>query len=269
MITYPQIDPVIFGLGPLQVRWYGLMYVLGFAAVYVLVAHQIKKYRLKFIEEHYEDLNFALIIGLIIGARLGYVAFYNTGYYLQHPGEIIAIWQGGMSFHGSLLGLIAAAWLFCRKNHIPFLPTADLYVVAIPIGLGLGRIGNFINGELFGRISDVPWSMVFPAGGPLPRHPSQLYEFLLEGVVIFVFLWSLKTVHYRRQWPGGTLFAAFLISYGVLRSFVELFREPDVQLGFLAGSLTMGQILSSLMILAGAAILFLNRQKSRSATNHT
>jgi phosphatidylglycerol:prolipoprotein diacylglycerol transferase len=268
MISYPQIDPVIFALGPLKVRWYGLMYVLGFAAVYVLVAHQIKKYRLKFIKDHFEDLNFALIIGLILGARLGYVAFYNTGYYLQHPGEIIAIWQGGMSFHGSLLGLIAAAWLFCRKNSLPFLQTADLYVVAIPIGLGLGRIGNFINGELFGRVSDVPWSMVFPSGGPMPRHPSQLYEFLLEGVLLFIILWSLKSVHYRRQWPGGTLFAAFLIGYGLFRSFVELFREPDVQLGFLVGQLTMGQILSSLMILAGAIILFLNRQKSRSATNH-
>ncbi|MCK4839020.1 MAG: prolipoprotein diacylglyceryl transferase, partial [Desulfobulbaceae bacterium] len=143
-----------------------------------------------------------------------------------------------------------------------------LYVVAIPVGLGLGRIGNFINGELFGRISEVPWSMVFPTGGPLPRHPSQLYEVLLEGVLLFIFLWPLKTVHYRRQWPGGTLFAVFLISYGVLRSFVELFREPDVQLGFLVGQLTMGQLLSCLMILAGATILFLNRKKSRSATDH-
>lgn len=267
MIAYPQIDPVIFGLGPLKIRWYGLMYVLGFAAVYVLVGHQIKKYRLNFIKDHFEDLNFTLIIGLILGARLGYVVFYNTGYYLQHPGEIFAIWQGGMSFHGSLLGLIVAAWLFCRKHSMPFLRTADLYVVAIPIGLGLGRIGNFINGELFGRVSDVPWGMVFPAGGPLPRHPSQLYEFLLEGVVLFVFLWLLKTVHYRRRWPGGTLFAAFLISYGVLRSFVELFREPDVQLGFLVGQLTMGQILSSLMILGGVTMLFLNNRQSRTPTD--
>lgn len=267
MINYPQIDPVIFGLGPLKIRWYGMMYVLGFAAVYVLVAHQIKKYRLNFIKNHFEDLNFTLVIGLILGARFGYVAFYNTGYYLQHPGEILAIWQGGMSFHGSLLGLVVAAWWFCRKHSMPFLRTADLYVVAIPIGLGLGRVGNFINGELFGRVSDVPWSMVFPTGGPLPRHPSQLYEFLLEGVVLFIFLWLLKTVHYRRQWPGGTLFAAFLISYGVMRSFVELFREPDAQLGFLLGQLTMGQILSGLMIIAGTAILFLNSRKNRAPTD--
>lgn len=261
MLIYPQIDPVIFAFGPLKVRWYGLMYVLGFAAVYILVSLQVRKYRLNFIKDHFEDLNFALIIGLILGARLGYVAFYNTDYYLQHPGEIFAIWQGGMSFHGSLLGLIAAGWLFCRKKNISFLRTADLYAVTVPIGLGLGRIGNFINGELFGRVTDVPWSMVFPAGGPMSRHPSQLYEFLLEGVLLFMLLWPLKTVHYRRQWPAGTLFAAFLVGYGVLRSFVELFREPDVQLGFIAGPLTMGQTLSIIMILAGATIFFLNSRK--------
>lgn len=261
MIPYPQIDPVILALGPLKVRWYGLMYVLGFAAVYILVEHQVKKYRLKFIKNHIEDLNFALIIGLILGARLGYVAFYNTGYYLQHPGEIIAIWQGGMSFHGSLIGLTFASWLFCRKRAIPFLKTVDLYVVAVPIGLGLGRIGNFINGELFGRVSEVPWSMVFPTGGPMSRHPSQLYEFLLEGVLLFIILWSLKSVHYRRKWPSGSLFAAFLILYGIFRSFVELFREPDVQLGFLVGHLTMGQTLSGLMVLAGATIIFRNLRK--------
>jgi phosphatidylglycerol:prolipoprotein diacylglycerol transferase len=262
MVPYPQIDPVIFSLGPLKVRWYGLMYVLGFAAVYLLVARQIKQYRLSFIRDHFEDLNFVLIIGMILGARLGYVTFYNFGYYLENPSEIIAIWQGGMSFHGALLGLVAAAWLFCRKREIPFLKTTDLYVVAIPIGLGLGRIGNFINGELFGRVSDVPWSMIFPTGGPLSRHPSQLYEFLLEGVLLFIILWNLKSVHYRREWPGGTLFAVFLIGYGLFRSFVELFREPDIQLGFLVGPLTMGQTLSSLMVLAGIAIFIFNRLRS-------
>jgi phosphatidylglycerol:prolipoprotein diacylglycerol transferase len=261
MLPYPQIDPVIFGLGPLKVRWYGLMYVLGFAAVYFLVAFQIRKYRFNFIKDHFEDLNFALIIGLILGARLGYVAFYNPAYYLAHPGEIVAIWQGGMSFHGALLGLLAAGWLFCRRQAIPFLKTADLYVVTVPIGLGLGRIGNFINGELYGRVAEVPWSMVFPTGGPLPRHPSQLYEFLLEGVLLFIILWALKSVHYRRQWPSGTLLAAFLVGYGLLRSFAELFREPDVQLGFLAGHLTMGQTLSGLMVLAGATIFYLTRRK--------
>lgn len=263
MIPYPQIDPVIFALGPLKIRWYGMMYVLGFAAVYILVSYQIKNYRLKFIRDRFEDLNFALILGLILGARLGYVAFYNTGYYLQHPLEILAIWRGGMSFHGSLLGLILAGWIFCRKNKIPFLKTADLYSVTVPIGLGLGRVGNFINGELFGRISDVPWAMIFPAGGPVARHPSQLYECLLEGVLLFLILWPLKTIHYRRQWPAGTLFATFLICYGVFRSFVELFREPDVQLGFLTGHLTMGQTLSGFMILAGSTIFFLNSRNNQ------
>jgi len=261
MLTYPQIDPVIFSLGPLKVRWYGLMYVFGFAAAYLLVARQIRTYRLKFIEDHFEDLNFVLIIGLILGARLGYVVFYNTGYYLHNPGEIFAVWQGGMSFHGALLGLVTAGVLFCRKKGLPFLKTADLYAVTVPIGLGLGRIGNFINGELFGRVSDVPWSMVFPAGGPLPRHPSQLYECLLEGILLFTILWFLKSVHYNRKWPAGSLFAAFLIGYGLLRSFAELFRQPDIQLGFLVGGLTMGQILSSLMILTGIVIIIFNRQK--------
>jgi phosphatidylglycerol:prolipoprotein diacylglycerol transferase len=174
-----------------------------------------------------------------------------------------------MSFHGALLGLVAAGWLFCRKRAIPFLKVADLYVVTIPIGLGLGRIGNFINGELFGRVTDVPWAMVFPLGGPMGRHPSQLYECLLEGLLLFIILWSLKTVHYRRGWPGGTLFATFLIGYGVFRSMGELFREPDVQLGFLAGQLTMGQTLSSLMILAGGAIFFLNRKPSNRSDQHS
>lgn len=262
MIPYPHIDPVIFSLGPLKVRWYGMMYVLGFAAVYLLVSRQIRKYRLQFIRDHFEDLNFVLIIGLILGARLGYVAFYNAGYYLDNPAEILAVWQGGMSFHGALLGLIAAGWLFCRRKGISFLKTADLYTVTVPVGLGLGRIGNFINGELYGRVTDVPWSMVFPGAGPLPRHPSQLYEFLLEGVLLFIILWTLKNVHYRRGWPAGTMFAAFLIGYGLFRSFVELFREPDIQLGFLLGPLTMGQILSSLMILAGAAMIFFTRIRS-------
>ena len=266
MINYPQIDPIIFALGPLKVRWYGLMYVLGFAAVYILVAYQIRKYQLKFIKDHFEDLNFTLIIGMILGARLGYVAFYNMSYYLQHPSEIVAIWQGGMSFHGALLGLIIANLLFCRKHDISFMKTTDLYVVTIPIGLGLGRIGNFINGELFGRVTEMPWGMVFPAAGNMPRHPSQLYECLLEGVLLFIILWALKSAHYRFKWSSGTLFSIFLICYGLFRSFAELFREPDVQLGFLVGQLTMGQTLSSLMILAGITILFLNRVKKRRAT---
>lgn len=256
MIAYPDIDPVIVHLGPLQIRWYGLMYVLGFIASYLLVRHQIRRFQLKELARHFENLNMALIISLIVGGRLGYVLFYNLSYYLQHPLEIVATWQGGMSFHGALLGLIAAGFFYCRRHHLDFWRTADIYVVTAPIGLGLGRIGNFINGELFGRVTDVPWGMVFPAGGPLPRHPSQLYECLLEGVLLFIILWNLKNLQVKRRWPTGTMLVCFLIGYGVLRCFAELFREPDAQLGFLAAHLTMGQLLSGFMILAGGLLLF-------------
>jgi len=258
MLPYPDIDPAIFRLGPLQVRWYGLMYVLGFFAAYHLVRHQIKKFDVSWLVDHFENLNFFLLLGLILGGRFGYVFFYNPAYYFTHPGEILATWQGGMSFHGALIGLVLAAVLFCHRHKIDFWQTADLYVAAIPVGLGLGRIGNFINGELFGRVSDVPWAMVFPGGGPLARHPSQLYECLLEGVLLFVVLWRLK----EQRWPSGFMLASFLVSYGFLRILVELFREPDPQLGFLLASLTMGQLLSGIMIVAGGLIFVLRRRKA-------
>lgn len=257
MITYPDIDPVIFSIGPLKVRWYGLMYVLGFAATYVLVRYQARKYNLHKLEQTFENLNIALIFSLIVGARVGYALFYNFSYYADNPMAIIAIWQGGMSFHGAFLGLVFGGLLYCRKVGLPFMQTADIYIVTIPIGLGLGRIGNFINGELFGRVTDVPWAMIFPAGGPLPRHPSQLYEFLLEGVVLFTLLWLLKDVKRRRHWPDGTMLALFLVFYGIMRTFVELFREPDVQLGLFFSLLSMGQILSTLMIIAGCGLLYI------------
>lgn len=261
MLNYPHIDPVIFRLGPLAVRWYGLMYIIGFLAVHLLVGYQTRKYKLTRLAERYEDLNFFLILSLILGARLGYILFYNFSYYLGHPLEIIAVWQGGLSFHGALLGMLLGGWLFCRKHKLDFLATTDVYVVAIPIGLGLGRIGNFINGELFGRVSDVPWAMVFPAGGPMPRHPSQLYECFLEGVLLFTVLWTLRIFHYRRGWPAGTLIATFLLGYGALRILVEQFREPDLQVGFLFNLLTMGQLLSGLMVAAGLFLLFRTRRQ--------
>ena len=260
MISYPNIDPVIFHLGPLQIRWYGLMYVLGFIASYLLVRHQIGRFQLKKLGVHFENLNVVLIISLVVGGRLGYVVFYNLPYYLQHPLEIAATWQGGMSFHGALIGLIVAGLYYCRRHKLDFWQTADIYVVTVPIGLGLGRIGNFLNGELFGRVTDVPWAMIFPGGGPLPRHPSQLYECLLEGVLLFVLLWNLKNLQHARNWPTGTMLACFLAGYGMLRWFAELFREPDAHLGFLAGSLTMGQLLSGGMILAGIVLLFVRRK---------
>ncbi len=262
MLTYPDIDPVIFSIGPLQVRWYGLMYVLGFGATMALVKYQIKKFRFAELDLHFENLNLVLIISLVLGGRLGYVLFYNLPYYLRHPSEIMATWQGGMSFHGAMLGIVAGGLIFCRRKGLDFWRAADLYAVTIPIGLGLGRIGNFINGELYGRVTDVPWGMVFPGGGPLPRHPSQLYESFLEGLLLFVILWFFKEKRNPpSSWPSGSMVALFLVLYGSFRIFVEFFREPDAHLGFLAGGLTMGQLLSSLMIVAGIVISLLRRRK--------
>lgn len=262
-MTFPVIDPVIFGLGPLQVRWYGLMYVLGFAASYFLVRKQIVESKDTRLAKQFENLNLVLILSVILGGRLGYVLFYNLPYYLQHPLDILATWQGGMSFHGACLTLILAGALFCRYKKIPFWKTADMYVVTVPIGLGLGRIGNFINAELYGRVTDVPWGVVFPGGGPLPRHPSQLYEALLEGVLLFTILWLFKgkTAEKSTAWPYGSMLAIFLIGYGLFRFTVEFFREPDPQLGFLLNLMTMGQLLSSMMLLAGVFIWVYRRGK--------
>lgn len=262
MLPYPEIDPVLLHLGPLQVRWYGLMYVLGFIASYLLVQYQIKRYSLTVLARHFENLNLVLIVSLVLGARLGYVLFYNPAYYLANPQDILATWQGGMSFHGALMGMLLGGLIFCRITGLPFWQSADVYIITTPIGLGLGRIGNFINGELYGRVSDVPWGMVFSAGGVMPRHPSQLYETFLEGVVLFSLLWLLKNRYWQRSWPSGSLLALFLLFYGIFRTIVELFREPDAQLGFLFGVLTMGQLLSSLMIGTGLLILLLRRKSA-------
>ena len=260
-MTYPQIDPVIFSVGPLHVRWYGMMYVLGFVATIMLVKYQIKKFDFKELEKNFDNLNLVLIISLVLGGRLGYVFFSNFSYYMQNPSQILATWQGGMSFHGGLLGVLIGALIFCRKKGLDFWRVTDMYTVTIPIGLGLGRLGNFINAELYGRVTDVSWGMVFPGGGPLPRHPSQLYEAFLEGFLIFIILWFLKEKQKPpSSWAHGSMLAIFLILYGVFRIIVEFFREPDAHLGFLAGGMTMGQLLSSLMILGGIT-LFLIRKK--------
>ena len=252
MLAYPEIDPVLLHIGPLQIRWYGLMYVLGFTASYLLVRYQLKERSFPELQENFENLNITLIISMIIGARLGYVVFYNLGYYLSHPLEIAATWSGGMSFHGGAIGLVVGGLWYCRRKKIPFLRAADTYMVTMPIGLFLGRLGNFMNAELFGRPTDLPWSMIFPGGGPLPRHPSQLYEAFFEGLILFIVLWSLRGRPYQghRLWPHGSLLALFFIGYGVLRFFIEFTREPDAQIG-LIGPFSMGQILCSLMVLAG------------------
>lgn len=255
-LTFPQIDPIIFSLGPLHIRWYGLMYVIGFTASYFLVRQQIRQFRMTRLEEQFENLNVLLILAVVLGGRLGYVLFYNFDYYLKHPLEIPAIWSGGMSFHGACMALIIVGWLFCRKKQVDFWQAADIYAATIPIGIGLGRVGNFINGELFGRVTTMPWGMVFPDGGPLPRHPSQLYEAVLEGLILFVLLWSVRRRPWqsRRFWPHGSIFALFLLGYGAMRIVVESFREPDPQLGFIWQLFTMGQLLSGAMALAGAGV---------------
>jgi phosphatidylglycerol:prolipoprotein diacylglycerol transferase len=258
MLTFYQIDPVIFQIGPLAVRWYGLMYLLGFAAAYLLICHLSKLRGLALSKEGVSDLLFYGVLGVILGGRLGYVLFYNFEQYLSRPLEIFAVWQGGMSFHGGLLGVIAASVLFCWRRKLPMLLCGDVLVASATIGLGLGRIGNFINAELWGRVTDLPWGMVFPGAGPLPRHPSQLYEAALEGLVLFLILYLL----HRRKVAEGVPFFCFFAGYGLFRFLVEFVRQPDAHLGFLWGGATMGQLLSLPMILFGiSGLLYVSMRK--------
>ncbi len=256
MLPYPEIDPEIIRIGPIAVRWYGLMYLLGFISSYLLVRYQLKRLRLGIGNEFLEGLYTYIILGLIIGARLGYVIFYNLSYYIKNPIEIFAIWHGGMSFHGGLIGSVLAGIMFCRKANINVWLIADLIAATAPIGIGFGRIGNFINGELYGRVTDVPWAMVFPHAGDLPRHPSQLYEFFLEGIVLFTILWTLKGKGFKK----GVIFSLFIIFYGLFRFIVEFFREPDPHIGFIMDVFTTGQLLSGFMIIAGI-FLFIWRNR--------
>ncbi len=258
MTPYPEINPIIFSIGPLAVRWYGLMYVLGFCSTYFLVAYQAKRFGWHQLTAHFDNLNFSLILGVILGGRIGYICFYNLSYYIDKPAELFAVWQGGMSFHGGCIGALVAGMLYASRTGLDFWKGADLYVATVPIGLFFGRIGNFINGELFGRVTDAPLGMVFPGGGPLPRHPSQLYEAFLEGIVLFIILWAVKNKPWQQPakiiWVHGSVLSLFLICYGLFRSCVEYFREPDPQLGLLFLNLSMGQILSCLMIGAGLTL---------------
>lgn len=250
-VPFPAIDPVFFRWGPLQFRWYGLMYVLGLTAAYFVIKHRAATRAIPLSNVQLYDLIMYAAFGVFLGGRLGYTIFYNPTYYLHHPAEILAVWEGGMSFHGGLLGTCAALALFCYRKGFAVYPIADLAAQAVPIGLGCGRVGNFINGELYGRPTDVAWCMVFPRGGEACRHPSQLYEAALEGVVLFVVLGFLGKTHT----PPGTTFWSFITGYGILRSIGELFREPDAHLGFMLGSLTMGQLLSLPMVLLGFTMI--------------
>ncbi len=257
------INPILIDLGPVRVSWYGLMYVLGFFASYLLVRYQMKKKDFRISKLEVENLFFYLILGLIIGARLGYVLFYDLKKYLAEPLEIFAVWHGGMSFHGGLIGVLIVGILFSWKNKKSFWKIADLFIVTVPIGLGLGRIGNFINGELYGRVTQVPWAMIFQTDEKLlPRHPSQLYESGLEGGILFLILWFLKD----KKLPEGALLAVFFSLYGLFRFILEFFRQPDPQLGFILGPFTMGQILCSLMIIGGIVLFVYLKGRKQGAT---
>ncbi len=257
------IDPVIFQIGSFKLQYYGLMYLVGFAIVYLLTSYRIKKeVQWDLSDEHLQGLLTAMIIGLIVGARLGYVVFYNPGYYLGHPLEIIlpvSFRNGiqftgisGMSYHGGLICTVIGAWWYIYKHQLHFRKMADLLIPCIPLAYTFGRLGNFINGELWGRSTSVPWGMYFPTGGPVLRHPSQLYEAFGEGIFLFILLWPLR----NRVRTDGAMLPLYLIGYGCVRFVVEYFRQPDDHLGFVLLRFSMGQILCSAMILAGALLLF-------------
>ena len=252
MLIHPQIDPIAIAIGPLAVRWYGLMYLIGFGIAFLLARSRIKRGMSGNISYAvFDDLFFFCVLGVVLGGRLGYVLFYKPGYYISHPLEIFAVWQGGMAFHGGFLGVLLAMVYIARKHRIHWLAIMDFIAPLVPPALAAGRIGNFINGELWGRTTDVAWGMVFRGAGALPRHPSQLYQFALEGVLLFVILWAYSA----KPRPTGAVSAMFLIGYGALRFAAEFFREPDDFLGLLAFNLSMGQWLSLPMILAGIAML--------------
>jgi phosphatidylglycerol:prolipoprotein diacylglycerol transferase len=250
-IPYPHIDPVFLRLGPVQLRWYGLMYMISFIIGFFALRRLAKRRKLNLSNDDLYDLLFYMILGVMVGGRLGYVLLYDLSSYMRDPLSIFAIWQGGMSFHGGFVGMFLAALYITRKKGWHFMDVADLVSAAAPIGIGLVRIGNFINGELFGRPTNVAWAMVFPEGGSSPRHPSQLYEAILEGLVLFFILQWL----YRKNFHRGTVFWAFLAFYGLFRFSVEFLREPDAQIGFDLGPFTRGQELTFPMLVLGMVMM--------------
>ena len=261
MLAYPNIDPVALHLGPLSVHWYGLMYLVGFVLCWSALAWRARDTSRGFTTEQVSDMLFYAALGIILGGRIGYMVFYAWSDLIAHPLLIFQVWKGGMAFHGGLLGVIIALWIYAVKTGKHVIDLTDFAAPVVPLGLGAGRIGNFINGELWGKVTDVPWAMIFPSGGPYPRHPSQLYEFLLEGVVMFTILW-LYSAKPRPRWAVSGL---FLILYGCFRFCVEFVRVPDIQVGYVAfGWLTEGQVLSFPMIVAGfMMMMWAYRSKKR------
>ena len=263
MLTYPDIDPVAISLGPIQVHWYGLMYLVGFVGGWWLGVVRAKQPHSGWRTTEIGDLLFYVALGVVLGGRLGYTFFYNLDAFLEDPLVLFRVWEGGMAFHGGLLGVLAALWIYGRKTGRHFFQVADFVAPLVPLGLLAGRIGNFINGELWGRPTDLPWGMVFPYVDDQPRHPSMLYEAALEGVVLLAVLWFYS----RRPRPMMAVSGLFLLLYGTFRFAVEFVREPDAHMGFLAGHwLTMGMLLSLPMVAAGIALLgFAYRRQGRRA----
>ena len=257
VLLFPQFDPVLVQIGPLAIRWYALAYIVALLLGWRLMRRLVRQAPVVATEVQVDDFLTWATLGVVLGGRIGYVLFYQPGHYFSHPLDALAVWQGGMSFHGGALGVSIATLWFCHSQKIPLLGFADRLAAVVPIGLFLGRVANFINGELWGRPAPdwLPWAMIFPRAGDIPRHPSQLYQAGMEGVLLFILVFSLS----RRAWVRarfGMLTGVFLAGYGVARIIGELFREPDSFLGFLAGGLTMGQLLSAPMVLLGLWLIW-------------
>lgn len=263
MIKFPEIDPVIVSIGPINIYWYSFGYIFGILFGWFYAVKLAKKFKLNIPKKTIEDCISWVIIGIILGGRLGYVLFYDLDRYLAHPIAILKIYEGGMASHGGFIGVILATYLFCRKHKVEFMLMADIAAAVAAIGFFLGRIGNFINAELYGRITDVPWAMIFPNSDMMPRHPSQLYEAAGEGLLLFI-VTNIAIYKYNSFNYSGRTSSIFLIYYSIFRAFAEIFREPDLQIGFIANHVTMGQILSLPLLITGIYLYLRSRSRCRS-----
>ncbi|MFV0626267.1 MAG: prolipoprotein diacylglyceryl transferase [Alphaproteobacteria bacterium] len=256
-LDFPQISPIMFSIGPLAIRWYSMAYLAGILIGWFIVSKYVKKYDIGFTKTDLEDLAFYVTLGVVLGGRLGYVFFYGgeENLFFKNPLHIFEIWKGGMSFHGGIIGVITAIYIYARNRKFSFFKVSDLVCLVVPIGILFGRIANFINDELWGRVTNVAWAVKFPNGGYLPRHPSQLYESFLEGFVMLIVLNLLWRKQYIRE-RHGIISALFVLLYALFRAFVEQYREPDAQIGFLFGHITMGQLLSVPFVLVGLYVIY-------------